>query len=122
MLLGGGSAVSHTSEKANELSSTEMDLNEIRSKIRIGPPWLTRFERARVIGARALQISMGAPVLIDASKLPSSIREDPVLLAKKELELGVLPLTIVRYTRRGDQQAIPVRWLLELDRRRVRIH
>jgi DNA-directed RNA polymerase I, II, and III subunit RPABC2/DNA-directed RNA polymerase subunit K len=65
---------------------------------------------------------MGAPVLIDASKLPSSIREDPVLLAKKELELGVLPLTIVRYTRRGDQQAIPVRWLLELDRRRVRIH
>jgi hypothetical protein len=33
--------------------------------IEIGPPKLTRFERARVVGARALQVSMGAPVLLD---------------------------------------------------------
>jgi hypothetical protein len=34
-------------------------------KILIGPPKLTRFERARIVGARALQISMGAPLLIE---------------------------------------------------------
>ncbi len=82
-------------------------------KIRIGPRKLTRFEIARIIGARALQISMGAPPLIDPSTLPENVREDPVLLAKAELEAGVLPITIVRYTRRGDVQLIPVQWLLE---------
>ncbi len=86
-------------------------------RIRIGPRKLTRFEIARIIGARALQISMGAPPLIDPSKLPPRVREDPVLLAKAELEAGVLPITIVRYTRRGDVQLIPVQWLLEGTRR-----
>ena len=82
-------------------------------RIRIGPKKLTRFEIARIIGARALQISMGAPPLIDPSKLPPHAREDPVLLAKAEFEAGVLPITIVRYTRRGDVQLIPIQWLLE---------
>lgn len=93
-------------------------IEELKKIIRIGPPWLTRFERARVIGARALQISMGAPVLVDVSKLPPHVREDPVLLAKAELEAGVLPMTIVRYTRGGDAQPIPVKWLVELDKLR----
>ncbi len=86
-------------------------------KIRIGPPRLTRFERARIIGARALQISMGAPPLIDVYKLPPEEREDPVRIATRELEAGVLPITVVRYTRRGDIQLIPVQWLLEGSRR-----
>ncbi|KSW12695.1 DNA-directed RNA polymerase subunit K [Pyrodictium occultum] len=87
--------------------------------MKIGPPWLTRFERARVIGVRALQISMGAPVLIDLESEPEHVRESPVLIAKKEVEAGILPLTIIRYTRRGDAQAIPLKWLVELDKLRV---
>lgn len=82
-------------------------------KIRIGPRRLTRFEIARIIGARALQISMGAPPLLDPEKLPPEVRENPVLLAKAEFEAGVLPITVVRYTRRGDVQLIPIQWLLE---------
>ena len=74
---------------------------------------MTRFERARIIGARALQLSMGAPPLIDVSKLPARVREDPVLLAQRELEAGVLPITILRYTRSGKVQLIPLQWLLE---------
>ncbi len=85
--------------------------------IRIGPRKLTRFEIARIIGARALQISMGAPPLLDVSKLPRHIREDPVLLAKAEFEAGVLPMTIIRYTRRGDRQVIPIQWLLDRTKR-----
>jgi len=52
----------------------------------------TRFEKARIIGARALQVSMGAPVLID---LPDSTA-DPVRIAELEFEHGVIPITVRR--------------------------
>ena len=51
---------------------------------------LTRYERARIIGARALQISLGAPVLIDVDK------GEPIDLAMMELEQGVIPITVKR--------------------------
>ncbi len=53
---------------------------------------LTRFEKARIIGARTLQISMGAPVLI---KLSEDIK-DPIVIAIKELDADVLPITVER--------------------------
>ena len=51
---------------------------------------LTRYERARVIGARALQISLGAPVLIDIE------RGEPIDIALMESEKGVIPITVKR--------------------------
>ncbi len=51
---------------------------------------LTRYERARIIGARALQISLGAPVLIDVD------RKEPIDIALMELEKGVIPITVKR--------------------------
>jgi DNA-directed RNA polymerase subunit K len=50
----------------------------------------TRYERARIIGARALQIAMGAPVLIDVDK------KEPIDIALMELEKGVIPITVKR--------------------------
>ncbi len=50
----------------------------------------TRFERARIIGARALQIAKGAPVMIKTDL------KDPVKIAKLEFEKGVIPLDIKR--------------------------
>ncbi|MBN2014911.1 MAG: DNA-directed RNA polymerase subunit K [Candidatus Altiarchaeota archaeon] len=52
----------------------------------------TKFEIARLIGARALQIKMGAPVLID---IPSGVNR-PLDIAKQELEKDVLPITVKR--------------------------
>lgn len=52
----------------------------------------TKFEKARLIGARALQIKMGAPILI---KLPMGI-EKPLDIAKLEFEKDVLPITVKR--------------------------
>lgn len=52
---------------------------------------LTRFEKARLISARALQISLGAPALLKADK-SMSIYD----LAKLEFEKNVLPLTVIR--------------------------
>ncbi|MFH0889872.1 MAG: DNA-directed RNA polymerase subunit K [Candidatus Aenigmatarchaeota archaeon] len=51
----------------------------------------TRFERVRIIGARALQISLGAPVLIkDIDEI------DPVKIAIKEMEQNLIPITVIR--------------------------
>lgn len=52
----------------------------------------TRFERARIIGARALQISMGAPILIE---VPENVI-DPIGIAEYEFAKGVIPITAKR--------------------------
>jgi len=53
---------------------------------------LTRFERAKIIGSRALQISMGAPILI---KLAGDIM-DPIEIAIREMKSDVVPITVRR--------------------------
>lgn len=53
---------------------------------------LTRYEKARIIGARALQISMGGPPLIRVVK----DLIDPIHIAIEELEGGVIPMTVKR--------------------------
>lgn len=52
----------------------------------------TRFEKARIVGARALQISMGAPPLI---QLPKGLL-DPVDIALEEYEKSVIPISVIR--------------------------
>ncbi len=52
----------------------------------------TRFERARIVGARALQIAMGAPVLIEVP--PGTV--DPIEIATLEFQKGTLPITVAR--------------------------
>ena len=58
---------------------------------------LTKFEIARLIGSRALQISQGAPFLLKFSKKDlEKMNYDVIELAKKEFETGVLPIEIKR--------------------------
>ena len=52
----------------------------------------TRFERARIIGARALQISMGSPILVDA---PDTMI-DPIEISIMEFSSDVIPMTVKR--------------------------
>ncbi len=70
--------------------------------VQIGPPKLTRFERARIVGARALQVSLGAPILVE---LPPRV-SDPMDIALAELKEGVLPMTIRRTLPDGSYQDI----------------
>jgi DNA-directed RNA polymerase subunit K len=49
-----------------------------------------RYERARIIGARALQVAYGAPVLVDTEQT------QPILIAAEEYDAGVLPFTVNR--------------------------
>lgn len=57
----------------------------------------TKYEKARIIGARALQIAMGAPILFKMeNKDFELLKYNPVAIAKKEFEEGTLPITIKR--------------------------
>ena len=49
-----------------------------------------RYERARIIGARALQVAYGAPVLVDTEQ------SQPILIAAEEYDADVLPFTVNR--------------------------
>ena len=80
----------------------------------IGPPKLTRFEKARIVGARALQIAMGAPILVEPPKSSAS----PIDIALQELEAGILPITIRRTLPNGTYQDIPLKWLLEGEKKK----
>lgn len=75
-----------------------------KGKITIGPPTLTRFEKARIMGARALQLSQGAPPFIPIPKT-ARISLD---IAMEELEQRVIPITIRRVLPNGDFQNIPI--------------
>ena len=57
----------------------------------------TKYEKARMIGSRALQISMGAPFLVKLSEEDlEKIKYRPVEIAKREFDAGVLPITVKR--------------------------
>ncbi|KJX96824.1 unnamed protein product [Zymoseptoria tritici ST99CH_1A5] len=65
---------------------------KIAAEKRTTTPYMTKYERARVLGTRALQISMGAPVLVDVES-----ETDPLQIALKELREKKIPLVVRRY-------------------------
>jgi len=57
----------------------------------------TKYEKARMIGSRALQLSMGAPFLLKLSKEElEAIKYNVIEIALKEYEAGILPITVKR--------------------------
>lgn len=77
----------------------EENINPIKSakpaakEERITTQYLTKYEKARVLGARALQISRNAPVMVDLE--PGEW--DPLEIAEKELHAKKIPFIIRRY-------------------------
>ncbi|KAG1662893.1 DNA-directed RNA polymerases I, II, and III subunit RPABC2 [Nymphon striatum] len=66
---------------------------------RITSPYMTKYERARVLGTRALQIAMCAPVMVE---LEGEI--DPLQIATKELKARKIPIIIRRYLPDGSYE------------------
>ncbi len=65
----------------------------------------TKYETARMIGSRALQISMGAPFLVKLSEDDlKKMCYNPVEIAKLEFEKGVIPLTVKRPYPKGSEE------------------
>jgi len=83
------------------------EIEEIINKngpVSTGPPTLTRFEKARILGARALQLSLGAPSFIDIPKNATTSLE----IAMDELTKRLIPIVIKRTLPNGDFQNIPL--------------
>lgn len=73
---------------------------------------LTRFEVARIISARALQISVGAPILVKTNEI------DPLKIAEQEFREIKIPMTIKRTLPNGQKIIVDIkkatkRWLEE---------
>ena len=83
-----------------DLEHKSIEVTAKGGQIVTGPPTLTRFERARIMGARALQLSLGAPVFIEIPKNATSSLE----IAMDELKQRVIPIVIKRTLPNGDYQ------------------
>ncbi len=109
----GGTATKKSSRSADEVvtyAEYEYELKEIEAhdnKVLIGPAWLTRFERARITGARSLQLSLGAPPLVKVSEHATS----SIAVAVEEIEQKALPISIRRILPSGTYQDISIDWL-----------
>lgn len=77
---------------------TKKDLSIPRDQ-RTTTPYMTKYERARVLGTRALQISLNAPVLVDIEG-----ETDPLQIAMKELAQRKIPLVVRRYLPDGSYE------------------
>lgn len=79
---GGQTIIKPAGEKARKIPDAE----------RTTTPYMTKYERARVLGTRALQISMNAPPLVDLEG-----ETDPLQIAMKEFNQKKIPLVVRRY-------------------------
>ena len=73
-------------------------------------PYLTKYERARIIGTRALQISMNAPIMCELDG-----ETDPLAIAERELRERVVPFVVRRHLPDGTYEDWKVSELLELE-------
>jgi DNA-directed RNA polymerase subunit K len=55
----------------------------------------SKYEKARIVGARALQISLGAPIIIE---IPKDVI-DPLRIALVEYENEAIPMTVKKRSR-----------------------
>lgn len=85
-------------EAAVEFINQEAE-SRIEPQNRTTTPYMTKYERARVLGTRALQISMGAPVMVELEG-----ETDPLKIAMKELKARKIPIIIRRYLPDGSYE------------------
>ena len=89
---------------SKNLEHKPVEIVNENGEVTLGPPTLTRFEKARILGARALQLSLGAPHFIEIPKNASTSLE----IAMEELNRKEIPIVIRRTLPNGDFQNIPM--------------
>ncbi|KZM19789.1 subunit common to RNA polymerases I, II, and III [Ascochyta rabiei] len=88
---GDASAAAAAKDKVKNSVDAEKE-KKVPNENRTTTPYMTKYEKARVLGTRALQISGNAPVLIDVEGMT-----DPLQIAAKELREKKIPLVVRRY-------------------------
>jgi len=89
---------------SKNLEHEPVEIANENGEVSLGPPTLTRFEKARILGARALQLSLGAPHFIEIPKNATTSLE----IAMEELNRKEIPIVIRRILPNGDFQNIPM--------------
>ncbi|KNC37875.1 DNA-directed RNA polymerase subunit I [Plasmodium falciparum IGH-CR14] len=102
----------HQIKKDNKSDYENSEANE--DNIRITSPYLTKYEKARIIGTRALQISMNAPLTIpietsndminSKNEYDNYLNNDPLVIAEKELYNKSIPFILRRYLPNGSYE------------------
>ena len=82
----------YADQEAKGDEEEEDDAEALLKATRITTPYLTKYEKARILGTRALQISMGAPVMVEMVG-----ETDPLEIALKELRERKIPMIIRRF-------------------------
>eukprot|EP00455_Lapot_gusevi_P037003 TRINITY_DN4125_c0_g3_i2.p1 TRINITY_DN4125_c0_g3~~TRINITY_DN4125_c0_g3_i2.p1 ORF type:complete len:110 (+),score=23.14 TRINITY_DN4125_c0_g3_i2:58-387(+) len=86
-------------DEEEEKLESEKAIEAERASERNTTRYMTKYERARILGTRALQISMGAPVLVDVEG-----ETDPLVIAQKELVQRKIPIVVRRYLPDGSYE------------------
>ncbi|CAK0783271.1 DNA-directed RNA polymerases II, IV and V subunit 6A [Coccomyxa viridis] len=89
----------------------EQQRQQPTNRPRITTRYMTKYERARILGTRALQISMNAPVMVELSG-----ETDPLDIAMKELREKKIPFIVRRYLPDGSYEDWTVEELIQSDR------
>lgn len=77
---------------------------------KITTQYMTKYERARILGTRALQIAMCAPVMVELDG-----ETDPLQIAMKELKARKIPIIIRRFLPDGSFEDWPIDQLIVTD-------
>ncbi|KAI0452170.1 RNA polymerase Rpb6 [Xylaria acuta] len=91
VISGDPSAIANNAQKGPAAHKSIKD-KRIPNEERTTTPYMTKYEKARILGTRALQISMNAPVLVDLEG-----ESDPLQIAIKEMNEKKIPLIVRRY-------------------------
>lgn len=93
----------HKGQMSAEASGPKESLGPRRTS-----PYMTKYERARIIGSRALQISLNAPVMVDTEG-----DTDPMSIAERELNAKLVPFIVRRFLPDGTYEDWKVSELLQ---------
>ena len=94
-------------DEGNELGGIRRGLRKVPDAERITSRFMTKYERARILGSRALQISKNAPLMVDPGE-----ESDPYKLAEMELDKRKVPFIVRRYLPDGSYEDWKVSELL----------
>merc|ERR1719207_318830 len=86
---------------------TAPDTAKANDEPRMTSPYMTKYEKARVCGTRALQISMNAPVMVDTKGESCSLK-----IAEMELRAKMIPFVIRRHLPDGTHEDWPLQEMI----------
>lgn len=89
-------SVEQESEEINNYEIIQEEVKDQPNRDRITSPFMTKFEKAKIIGMRAVQISKNAPLYLKSENI-ANMNWDPITIAEKELAEKKIPFVIRRY-------------------------